>query len=398
MNKMMRNRVIGMICVLAVALSAVSFNVEAVTEEENTVLALTLEEAQQLAIENSYAISSIERKISNTKDLLGDQKDFQDVVESTLSESSIQMTMMGLAYMPLPNITANQYVNALLIKKGYGVKGTEVQIAVLENTLLQTMEALKIGAASSYYNVLLAEKTVELNQLSYENAQEHLRMAQVKYDLGTVTKLEVLRAELSVNSAKTDLNNAQDQLEIKKLEFNNTIGIDFDSHIAFVTEIELTEKAPIDLDASILEALTNRPEPKNKKMEMELKEIEKSAVTAFYTPGLKQYKFIMEEIEEAQHNYDQSFKDIEMDVRNKYLEMVKSDRALVNMEETIALSKEALRITDLFYQYDMATLQEVTDAEVSLMKAQIGQYQMMIGNCIARMIFENAIGVGMPQY
>jgi len=194
------------------------------------------------------------------------------------------------------------------------------------------------------------------------------------------------------------LNNAQDQLEIKKLEFNNTIGIDFDSHIAFVTEIELTEKAPIDLDASILEALTNRPEPKNKKMEMELKEIEKSAVTAFYTPGLKQYKFIMEEIEEAQHNYDQSFKDIEMDVRNKYLEMVKSDRALVNMEETIALSKEALRITDLFYQYDMATLQEVTDAEVSLMKAQIGQYQMMIGNCIARMIFENAIGVGMPQY
>jgi len=51
MNKMMRNRVIGMICVLAVALSAVSFNVEAVTEEENTVLALTLEEVQQLAIE-----------------------------------------------------------------------------------------------------------------------------------------------------------------------------------------------------------------------------------------------------------------------------------------------------------------------------------------------------------
>lgn len=395
----MKNRIIAWVCIFSLALTMLAFAAEEpvlfeeqteevlISEDEDVVLKLTIEDARDIAAENSYAISSIKTKIMDVEKTIREQKDAQSDMKDLLR--------LPLEYMP-SNII-NDYANALLVKKGYGVKAVQVQHTVLLNALEQTKEAVEIGAEIAYYNVLMAKKAVELNKLSYENALKHLNTAKIKFDLGTITRLEVLKAELSVNSAKKDLNNAEDELNIKKLEFNNTIGLEFDKEVDFISEIIELDIDVIDLFEAIEIALENRPEMKNKKAEIELKEIEHSAITSYYTPGLIQYKVVVRELEEAEYYYSQTFKDVEMDVRNKYLEIVKAERALENMEETIALSKEALRITELFYLYDMATLQEVTDAEVSLTQAEIAKYQLQAGYNIARLMFENAISVGMPR-
>jgi outer membrane protein TolC len=358
------------------------------TELEETDLIITLEEAQNLAIENSYAISNLNRKIEDTKDLISNQKDLQ----STMSD------LLKLPLQFIPSDITNDYVNALMIKKGYGVKGAQVQLTVLENTLNQTKEALKIGAASAYYNVLLSQKTVELNNALYENAQGHLRTAKVRFENGVITKLELLKAEMAVNSAKTDMFNAEDDLKIKQLEFNNTIGLDLDQEVLLVSAVEWSDMPDITLEDAIASSMETRPEIENKKAEFELKEIEVSAITSYYTPNLRQHKFALEELEEARYNYNQTYRDIELDVRSKYFDLVKSERAIVNINETIDLSKEALRVTKLLYEYDLATLQDVSDAEVALTQTEIGKYQMLIGYNIARMLFDNAIGFGLPTY
>lgn len=358
------------------------------TELEETDLIITLEEAQNLAIENSYAISNLNRKIEDTKDLISNQKDLQ----STMSD------LLKLPLQFIPSDITNDYVNSLMIKKGYGVKGAQVQLTVLENTLNQTKEVLKIGAASAYYNVLLSQKTVELNNALYENAQGHLRTAKVRFENGVITKLELLKAEMAVNSAKTDMFNAEDDLKIKQLEFNNTIGLDLDQEVLLVSAVEWSDMPDITLEDAIASSMETRPEIENKKAEFELKEIEVSAITSYYTPNLRQHKFALEELEEARYNYNQTYRDIELDVRSKYFDLVKSERAIVNINETIDLSKEALRVTKLLYEYDLATLQDVSDAEVALTQTEIGKYQMLIGYNIARMLFDNAIGFGLPTY
>lgn len=357
-------------------------------EMEEIALSMTLEEAQIMAIENSYAISSLNRKIEDTKDLISNQKDLQ----STMSD------LLKLPLQFIPSDITNDYVNALMIKKGYGVKGAQVQLTVLENTLNQTKEALKIGAASAYYNVLLSQKTVELNNALYENAQGHLRTAKVRFENGVITKLELLKAEMAVNSAKTDLFNAEDDLKIKQLEFNNTIGLDLDQEVLLVSTVEWNDMPDMTLEDAIASSMETRPEIENKKAEFELKEIEVSAITSYYTPNLRQHKFALEELEEARYNYNQTYRDIELDVRSKYFDLVKSERAIVNINETIDLTKEALRVTKLLYEYDLATLQDVSDAEVALTQTEIGKYQMLIGYNISRMLFDNAIGFGLPTY
>lgn len=358
------------------------------TELEEDVLELTLEEAQAMAIEKSYAISNLNRKVEDTKDMISNQRDLQ----STMSD------LLKLPLQFIPSDITNDYVNALMIKKGYGVKGAQVQLTVLENTLNQTKEALKIGAASAYYNVLLSQKTVELTNVLYENSQGHLRTAQVRFDNGVITRLELLKAEMAVNSAKTDLFNAEDDLRIKHLEFNNTIGLELDQEVLLVSAVEWIEMPVLSLEEAIETSLETRPEMENKKVEFELKEIEVSAITSYYTPNLRQHKFALEELEEAEHYYNQTYRDVELDVRSKYFDLVKSERAIVNINETIELSKEALRVTKLLYEYDLATLQDVSDAEVALTQVEIGKYQMLIGYNLSRMLFDNSIGFGIPTY
>jgi hypothetical protein len=391
----MKTKIIAIACVAALALSFPAFATEGVeavttsivTTSVETEMELTIEDAQNLAIENSYAVSSLFRNIENTKELINDQEELQDDMENLLK--------LPLAY--LPNSITDDFVNKLLIKKGYGVKGAETQLIVLENTIGQTEEAIKIGALTTYYQVLLAQKTIELNSSSYQNELSHLNIAQIKYETGVITKLDLLQQELAVNTSKTDLDNALDTLEIKKLEFNNTVGLELGENVKFVSGVENGAMTTLGIEAAVEQAFVNRPESVNKWAEYELEEVEHSAITSYYTSRNRQYKYAEEELEETMHNYEQSFRDIELDVRTKYLELVKSERALKNMDETITLSRESLRVTKLFFEYDMATIQDVSDSETRLKQAEIGKYQLLVGYNISRVMFENSISVGMPS-
>lgn len=391
----MKTKIIAIACAAALVLSFPAFATEGVeavttsivTTSVETEMELTLEDAQNLAIENSYAVSSLFRNIENTKELINDQEELQEDMENLLK--------LPLTY--LPNSITDDFVNKLLIKKGYGVKGAETQLTVLENTIGQTEEAIKIGALTTYYQVLLAQKTIELNSSSYQNELSHLNIAQIKYETGVITKLDLLQQELAVNTSKTDLDNALDTLEIKKLEFNNTVGLELGENVKFVSGVENGEMTTLGIEAAVEQAFVNRPESVNKWAEYELEEVEHSAITSYYTSRNRQYKYAEEELKETMHNYEQSFRDIELDVRTKYLELVKSERALKNMDETITLSRESLRVTKLFFEYDMATIQDVSDSETRLKQAEIGKYQLLVGYNISRVMFENSIGVGMPS-
>ena len=166
----MKNKIIIIMLILVIVFGTTAYSTEtpiitSTSIEDTSIITLTIEDAQKLAIENSYALSSIKRSIGNTEDLINDQKVLQGSIEDLLKED--------LQY--LPSTITNDYVNTLMITKGYGIKAARVQLVVLTNTLKQTEEALKIGASTSYYNVLLAMETAETNKLTFENAKEHLK-------------------------------------------------------------------------------------------------------------------------------------------------------------------------------------------------------------------------------
>ena len=373
----------------------------ALTEEENQeeeavedeVLQLTIEDAVQLAIESSWDIQSLDRNLRNIDDAIDAQEDLQDTME-TILKGSINQINASLEQYKLMGVISN-YVDALLIKRGHGVEQAKSQEVVLEETKKQTIEAIEIGAKSAYYEVLIAEKTLELQEQLLKKAQQHKDIAQVKYDNGVATKLVKLQADSAYVSAKSDYQDAEDTLKIKYLELNNTLGLDFEKEVELVSQVGYTPTEEIELDSSIQSALENRSDIKKLKAELELQKEETGAYKSYYTPALQQYKDAEEKLLEAEHAYDQSFKDVELDVRTKYLELVKAERALNNMSESVAIARESVRVSQLFYEYDLATLTDVIDAETALSQVEIGRYQLLISYNIAKMMFENSYDVGL---
>jgi len=390
----MKNKIIMLLTVMMLLSSIPVLGMEttsesAVTAEngEEEVLQLTIEEAVQLAVENSWDIQKLDRGIRDINDVIDNQEDLQDSMEKILSRELMFM----------PSDITNDFVNNLLVKRGYGVKSAEVQRITLEETKKQTLEALEIGAKSSYYQVLIAEKTLQLQEQLLKKAEQHKNIAAVKYENGVATKLVKLQADSAYISAKSDYQDAEDTLNIKYLELNNTLGLDFEQKIDLTTQVGYTPTEEINLEESIKSAFENRSDIKKLKAELELQQIETDTYKSYYTRGLQQYKNAEEKILEAEHAYDQSFKDVELDVRKKYLELVKAERSLNNMTESVAIARESVRVSQLFYEYDLATLTDVIDAETGLSQAEIGRYQLLISYNISKMMFENACDVGLPS-
>jgi outer membrane protein TolC len=88
--------------------------------------------------------------------------------------------------------------------------------SVVEDTLLATRVA--------YYDVLVAEQQITVNEASVNLLQKELEDQQRRYDAGTVPRFNVLRAEVSVANARPPLINARNQYRIAKNNLCNLLG------------------------------------------------------------------------------------------------------------------------------------------------------------------------------
>jgi len=109
---------------------------------------------------------------------------------------------------------------------------------------------------------------------------------------------------------------------------------------------------------------------------------------------LRENKAAVEKLKDAELNVPQAYKDVELDVRKSYLNLVKAERALVNMDKTVELAKEASRINKLLYENGMAASTDVLVADTNLAQAEIGRYQLLISYNINKLMFDNSNLIG----
>lgn len=351
---------------------------------------LSVEEAIRLATENDRGMWKIDDAIKQMKEM---RKSGSDAKEQ--AEALMDMSLEVLSALQV-DATSN-YVETLLAKNGYYIKTADTQMKLLEKNKEVLSAGIEIKTKSLYYSVLAAEKTIEINKAKLDSAKEQLRVITLKFNNGSATRAEVLKGEMSVQQAQTDLDSANDDLNMAKLNLLNGLNLPFD------TEITLTDKGldyvptqEINLDEAIETAKTNRPEIIEAENALELQKIKTHVYTAYYTSNLRQNKAAQEELKDAELNVPQAYKDVELDVRTSYLNLVKAERALVNMDKTVELAKEAARINKLLYENGMAAAADVIEANAGLAQAEIGRYQLLVSYNLNKLMFDNSHLISTP--
>ncbi|MBD3638299.1 MAG: TolC family protein, partial [Crocinitomicaceae bacterium] len=178
------------------------------------------------------------------------------VVDATLfnpmaSEGDVMEFQMGQKYST--SLTFN--VNQLIFNGSYfvGLKFSKFYMEMNENNIERSKYEIKANVREAYYNVLVAQKNVELMDSILVSTEQLYKETQVLFENGFILKEDADQIKLSLNRIKNTRTTAERQVDIAKNMLKLHMGYDFDQ------ELEITDN----LDDVLAEILQDSPVTKD---------------------------------------------------------------------------------------------------------------------------------------
>lgn len=141
----------------------------------------------------------------------------------------------------------------------FNLRNANKSATINELTLVSTELDVESSVRQQYYWVLAYQKLHELAKRVLEQTQDQLELAQALYDVGSVTELDVLQADIDVGNQENEVLSAEHNLQMAREELNRLLGIDLSSEYPVVDEFRVM--APeYDLNELVAQALQNRPD------------------------------------------------------------------------------------------------------------------------------------------
>jgi outer membrane protein TolC len=159
------------------------------------------------------------------------------------------------------------------------------------NKLKENMRVAELGFRKSAYSFTRVQMDIVYNvtegfyqvyRLAYEdrinkdrlaNSREAYRITRLKQEMGDLPEGELLIAEISVAQDEARVMESEGKLEAAKDEFKLLIGLELKEEIELRAEMEF-DAFPVDRQQAIEEALRNRMEIQEDKLDIELQAIE----------------------------------------------------------------------------------------------------------------------------
>jgi outer membrane protein len=141
----------------------------------------------------------------------------------------------------------------------YTIKNASISNRINDLAVEASKQNLLYLVRQSYYSVLANQKLLELAKKVLEEKNEQLRLAQARFDVGSVTELDVMQAEIDVGNQKNAILEAENNLKLAREELNRILGVELDSQYPLEDRFEVFEPQ-FDLEGLIAVAIQNRPD------------------------------------------------------------------------------------------------------------------------------------------
>ncbi|HZI31924.1 MAG TPA: TolC family protein, partial [Candidatus Binatia bacterium] len=183
------------------------------------------------------------------------------------------------------------YAGGKMLAAFRGASATKKQAIAEYNTVVaDTLLSVRLA----YYDVLLANQQIVVNEASVKLLQKELDDQQRRFDAGTVPHFNVLRAEVAVANAKPALIHARSQYRIAKNVLVNLLGYNLPRAVLEDIPMTLTDNfdvAPwnLALPDAIQQALGQRSELKALRQQITLQDINVVNAKSGYKPTLQAF-------------------------------------------------------------------------------------------------------------
>ncbi|MFQ5586094.1 MAG: TolC family protein, partial [Thermodesulfobacteriota bacterium] len=298
-----------------------------------------------------------------------------------------------------------------------------------------TKEAVMLDTGRAYFNVLKAEREVEIKEAALKRARERRKVASSRFKVGEVTKSVVLRAEAEVAGAEADLIKARNRLADGKDLLKRFVGVE--GEVAVVeptlhvpstepvrTLIEKALKARRDYRQSVIEGGIAHEEVKSAwgnflpRLTLEglytsrdqepsttflLKDsVSGSLVLSYplFEGGLRRA-----ELKEAKSRRRRAElrrvslrRDIELEVRSAFHTVETFKAVAASFKRQVAFSQENYEMVFKQFKYGLATSVDVIDADATLVEAQSGLMNARYDLQVALLELKYAVGTLLDEW
>ena len=306
---------------------------------------------------------------------------------------------------------------------------------VLNNTFLDIR--------TSYYDVLLAEKQIAVEEASVELLAGELNDATQRFDAGTVPSFNVLRAKVQLANEQPKLIRARNKFRIAKNDLANFMGFHLPKEAGEDIPLKLdgkleVEPFEVELPALIILALQHRPELTALRSAEKLRQEDVVSAKAGMKPSIQAFggyadrnsqftSDIAQDLpgwqagvqlswnifdgfltkgkvmqtralkEKAAADLDDETRRIELEVRTAYSDFVEAKEVLASQQQVVQEAEESLRLATARNQAGTGTQLDVLDAQTSLTQSRITQIQSTRDYEVAVARLEHATGHNITQ-
>jgi outer membrane protein len=361
----------------------------------------------------------------------GQYKDEQD----TLLQNFPGITSPSQSWNAGIQLVQNIYAGGKMVAAFQGADAIKREaMAQYQTALADTLLLVRL----SYYDVLLAEQQIIVNEASVKLLQKELDDQQRRFDAGTVPHFNVLRAEVAVANAKPALIQARSQYRVAKNVLVNLLGYNLPRAVLENIPMTLTDNfdvAPwnLALPDAIQQALAHRTELTAFREDIKLQRVNVVNARAGYKPTLSAFagynwmnnafetdisselsgwlvggqvswnlfdgastigkvKQANAQFAKSKTQLDDYSRQVELNVRTSYSDFIEAREVLDSQVKVQEQAEEALREANARFDAGTGTQLDVLDAETSLTQARTTQVQAQHDYATARARLERAIG------
>jgi outer membrane protein TolC len=141
----------------------------------------------------------------------------------------------------------------------FTIQNARVNSRLNDLTVRASENDLQYAVRQNYYGVLANQRLLDLAQKILEQRQEQLRLAKARYEIGSVTELDVMQAEIDVGNQENVIVAAENNVKLAREELNSTLGVDLDSQYPLADDYTIFEPR-YDIEQLVRNAGLARPD------------------------------------------------------------------------------------------------------------------------------------------
>lgn len=386
----------------------------------------------QLMLDTGYTFNGKLSKIvldgdflANLEDLLPENLSLDEEVNGTDTEPiefelGVKHSLHGQAQTTYPLFTwgkiGNTYRQAVLGKRG------------AERALEAVQLDVELKVRQAFFGLLLVEAFVDVAEQSLAQVEKRYKLAQEQKTAGTTTQLEVIRANVQVVNARSQLIQTRNQHKLAEENLKLTLGLPLDKPVS-INGVLRAEVKSVNIDQAIATALERRPEIQQVRIQEQIGEKQVKVAKAGNKPTLSafgKYTFNRSEhqpfnaswsvglmsrfpifdgfatrakvnqarinLDQIRTNKDQLLDSIKLEVKSAVFDLEATQELIEVQEGIVEQAAEGLRIANVQHEAGLITGVELTDVEFSHTQARGNRLQAIHDYIIAVSRMERAIG------